>query len=104
MQVMTAKEAKVRFGELITSMQKEPVLITKNNRPVGAFISLEDLRETSLAQRFLEDAQSNDTQVRAYLREALVEFDRNGSTGTEATSDFYDEVLNQVKQRLIGGK
>ena len=35
MQVITAKDAKSRFGELLDTMQREPVLVTKNKRPVG---------------------------------------------------------------------
>lgn len=102
MQVMTAKEAKLRFGELINSMQKEPVFITKNNKPIGAFVSLDDLRDSHIAQKFLEKNQNNEQWVKSCLQEALNDFDENGSTGTEATSDFYDDVLNQVKQRLMG--
>ena len=32
MKTITARDAKTRFGELLDSMQREPVVITKNNR------------------------------------------------------------------------
>ena len=44
MQVITAKDAKSRFGELLDTMQREPVLVTKNKRPVGVFLSLKDVK------------------------------------------------------------
>lgn len=52
MQIITAKEAKLRFGELLDTMQREPVLVTKNNRPVGIFVSLNDVKGTHLESLF----------------------------------------------------
>jgi prevent-host-death family protein len=58
MQVITAKDAKSRFGELLDTMQREPVLVTKNKRPVGVFLSLKDVKGTHLESLF--DVQSDD--------------------------------------------
>ena len=52
MQVITAKDAKLRFGELLDTMQREPVLVTKNSRPVGVFVSLKDVKGTHLESLF----------------------------------------------------
>lgn len=52
MQIITAKDAKLRFGELLDAMQREPVLVTKNNRPVGIFVSLKDVKGTHLESLF----------------------------------------------------
>lgn len=52
MQVITAKDAKLRFGELLDTMQREPVLVTKNKRPVGVFLSLKDVKGTHLEHLF----------------------------------------------------
>ena len=57
MQVITAKDAKSRFGELLDTMQREPVLVTKNKRPVGVFLSLKDVKGTHLESLF--DVQSD---------------------------------------------
>jgi prevent-host-death family protein len=43
MKSMTAAEAKNSFGKLLDTAQREPVLITKKNRPVGVMMSIEDL-------------------------------------------------------------
>ena len=58
MQVITAKDAKSRFGELLDTMQREPVLVTKNKRPVGVFLSLKDVKGTHLESLF--DVQDDD--------------------------------------------
>ncbi|PIR84224.1 prevent-host-death protein [Candidatus Kaiserbacteria bacterium CG10_big_fil_rev_8_21_14_0_10_51_14] len=43
-----AKEAKNRFGELLEAVQRHPIIITKNNRPVA------ELRRISEKTRFEE--------------------------------------------------
>ena len=58
MQVITAKDAKSRFGQLLDTMQREPVLVTKNKRPVGVFLSLKDVKGTHLESLF--DVQDDD--------------------------------------------
>ena len=45
MKVMTAKEAKNSFGLLIDTAQREPVLVTKRNRSVGVFFSIQDIEK-----------------------------------------------------------
>jgi hypothetical protein len=44
MKVMTAKEAKNSFGVFIDTAQQEPVLIIKRKRPVGIFLSIEEIK------------------------------------------------------------
>jgi len=44
MKVMTAKEAKKYFGVFIDTAQQEPVLIIKRKRPVGIFLSIEEIK------------------------------------------------------------
>lgn len=100
MQVMTAKEAKTKFGELIISIQREPVLITKNNKPVGAFVSIEDLKDTVIAEKLLGSYVGNETWANQRLKMALDDFETNGSTGVEATDDFYDDIMTKVKNKL----
>ena len=58
MQVITAKDAKSRAGELLDTLQREPVLVTKNKRPVSVFLSLKDVKGTHLESLF--DVQSDD--------------------------------------------
>lgn len=51
MKTMTAAQAKVHFGEFIDAAQREPVLVTKKNRPVGVFFSMHDIEDTVWAER-----------------------------------------------------
>ena len=54
MKVMTARDAKNHFGEFLDSARREPVVVTKNDRPVGIMISLEDAKDTLFADFFIE--------------------------------------------------
>ena len=45
-QTMTAADAKTRFGQFIDAAQREPVVVTKKNRPVGVFFSIQDIEDT----------------------------------------------------------
>lgn len=67
MQIITAKDAKSRFGELLDTMQREPVLVTKNNRPVGVFLSLKDVSGTHLERLFDIDEDYQDWEKQKIL-------------------------------------
>lgn len=54
MKVMTARDAKNHFGEFLDSARREPVVVTKNDRPVGIMISVEDAADTLFADLFVE--------------------------------------------------
>jgi prevent-host-death family protein len=54
MKTMTAAEAKNKFGQFLDAAQREPVLVTKNDRPVGVFVSMADLEDTVLGERALK--------------------------------------------------
>jgi prevent-host-death family protein len=51
MKTMTAAKAKNNFGQLLDSAQREPVVITKNDRPVGILMSIEDFEDKIWAER-----------------------------------------------------
>jgi len=71
MQVITAKDAKLRFGELLDTMQREPVLVTKNKRPVGIFLSLKDVKGTHLEQLFEISEDDYNTLDKEKIQAAL---------------------------------
>ena len=41
MKEITAKEAKNRFGRLLASAQRAPIRVTRNGRPVGVMMSVQ---------------------------------------------------------------
>jgi prevent-host-death family protein len=45
MKTVTAADAKNRFGQFLDMAQREPVLVTKNDRPVGVFLSMQDFED-----------------------------------------------------------
>lgn len=54
MKTITAAEAKNSFGKFLDMARREPVLVTKNNRPVGIFLSMEDAEDTIWAEQALK--------------------------------------------------
>ena len=54
MKVMTARDAKNHFGEFLDSARREPVVVTKNDRPVGIMISVEDAADTLFSDFFID--------------------------------------------------
>ena len=53
MKIMTAAKAKTHFGEFLDSVQREPVVVTKNNRPVGIMFSMQDAEDKMWGERAL---------------------------------------------------
>jgi len=45
MQSVAAKEAKIHFGELMDTVQREPVSIQKYGRPVAVIMSAEEYKQ-----------------------------------------------------------
>ena len=54
MKTITAAQAKNSFGKFLDMAQREPVLVTKNNRAVGVFLSMEDIEDTVWGERALK--------------------------------------------------
>ncbi len=52
MKTMTASVASKEFGRYLDAAQREPVVITKKNRPVAVTVSLQDWEE--LSKLFIE--------------------------------------------------
>lgn len=95
MKVMTAREARNGFGELMNAMQREPVFITKNNKPVGAFVSIEDLKGTYIAESFEEPSEEHQAYMKARVLKSLEDFKKNGSQGVTV-----EEARKLVRERL----
>lgn len=51
MKTITAAHAKNHFGEFLDMAQREPVIVTKNARPVGIFMSFQDFEDRIWAER-----------------------------------------------------
>jgi len=66
MKTMTATSASKEFGRFLDAVQREPVIVTKKNRPVAVTMSIEeaqelfDLRVQSGIQRGQDDVKNGD--------------------------------------------
>ena len=54
MKTITAAEAKNAFGKFLDMAQREPVVVTKNNRAVGVFLSMQDIEDTIWGEQALK--------------------------------------------------
>ena len=96
MKTMSARDAKTRFGELMDTMQREPVLLTKNNRPVGIFISIEDASDTLIPEMFMEKEPGYDEWLQAKVGNTLEHL----QSGTTKLSE-HNQVMERVWQRFF---
>ncbi|MBS0184953.1 MAG: type II toxin-antitoxin system Phd/YefM family antitoxin [Proteobacteria bacterium] len=78
---IVAKDAKNRFGQLLTSAMKGPVTIDKNNKPVAVLISTDEYKR-------LEKVEEDFLALKA--QSALKE----GFIGIEESEIFLKELLN----------
>lgn len=71
MKTMTARDAKNRFGEFLDLARREPVVVTKNDRPVGIMISIEDAADTLIPELFMEKEAGYDDWLAAKVGKTL---------------------------------
>jgi len=81
MTTLTSKEAQNKFGQLIETAQKEPVVITRHDRPVVVVLSNERFEELEA----LEDAVWT-----ARAREAA----KGGFLSSDESMAFLQGILN----------
>ncbi|GKX55789.1 antitoxin [Leminorella grimontii] len=51
MQTLTANEAKTQFGDMLLKVQREPVQISRNGKPVAVVISIEEYQHMEMIKR-----------------------------------------------------
>lgn len=95
MKTMTAREAKTHFGELLDTMRREPVLVTKNNRPVGIMISIEDAADTLIPERFMQKEAGYEEWFKTKVGRAMEAF-KEGTTKVAS----HEEVMSRVWERV----
>ena len=95
MKTMTARDAKNHFGEFLDSAQREPVLITRNNRPVGMMISIQDAADTVLPEMMMDKEPGYD----AWLLDKVTSTMRRVDSGETGLME-HDEAIGQIRARL----
>lgn len=96
MKVMTARDAKNHFGEFLDSARREPVIVTKNDRPVGIMISIEDAADTLLPEMLLDKEPGYD----GWLFEKVTGTIRRVDSGETELLE-HDEAMEKLRKRLV---
>jgi len=96
---MTARDAKIHFGEFMDAMQREPVLVTKNNRPVGIMISIEDAADTLIPEMFMEKEEGYDSWFQVKVTRTL-DAVKNGKTNTSSHDDAMERVWQNLQAKI----
>lgn len=95
MKTMTARDAKNRFGEFLDAARREPIVVTKNNRPVGIMISIEDAADTLIPEMFMENEPGYEEWLAAKVGSTLAR------VGTGATTLLpHDNAMTSLKARI----
>ena len=81
MKVVTANEAKTQFGNMLLNVQRAPVQINKNGKPVAVMVSIEDYERIE------------EMKIRM-LKERVQRAKAESKAGTTTEGEiFFDELL-----------
>ncbi len=95
MKTMTARDAKNRFGEFLDAARREPVVVTKNDRPVGIMISIEDAADTLIPEMFMDKEPGYEEWLAAKVGATLARVE-GGATSLLA----HDEAVASLRSRI----
>ncbi|MDP2795236.1 MAG: type II toxin-antitoxin system Phd/YefM family antitoxin [Sulfurisoma sp.] len=99
MKVMTAREAKNHFGEFLDAARREPVVVTKNDRPVGIMISIEDAADTLIQELIMDKEPGYDEWLFGKVARTLRRVDA-GETGLHEHADAMASLKARLDARL----
>lgn len=80
MKAIAAKEAKNNFGEMMDTVQREPITIEKHGRPVAVVMSVREYKKLKL------------DRLRVEVKKGIDELDKGEGTDGEI---FFKEILDQ---------
>jgi len=80
MKAIAAKEAKNNFGEMMDTVQREPITIEKHGRPVAVIMSAREYKALKLER------------LQAEVKKGTDELDRGEGTDGEV---FFKEILDK---------
>ncbi len=99
MKVMTARDAKNHFGEFLDSARREPVVVTRNDRPVGIMISVEDAADTLFSDFFIDKESGYDEWLFGKVSKTM-ERVATGKTGLREHSEAVSLLKGRLAARL----
>ncbi len=92
MKTMSSREAQNAFGNFLDTAQREPVMVTRRNRPVGVMLSMDNL------PAILELADSMRETIRTGVKAGLA--DAEAGKGQELTDDYIKELKQELQTRI----
>ncbi len=92
MRTITSKEAQNSFGAFLDSAQREPVMVTRRNRPVGVMLSMENL------PAIFELADSMRETIKAGVKTGLA--DAKAGRGQELTDGYIADLKTELQARI----
>jgi prevent-host-death family protein len=99
MKVMSARDAKNHFGEFLDASRREPVVVTKNDRPVGIMISIEDAADTLIQELIMEKEPGYDEWLFGKVSATMRQVD-SGETGLREHTDAMATLKARLDARL----
>ncbi len=92
MKTISSKEAQNAFGSFLDTAQREPVMVTRRNRPVGVMLSMENLPAIfALVDTMRETIKSG-------VQSGLV--DSKAGRGEELTDTYIDNIKLELRTRI----
>lgn len=99
MKVMTARDAKNHFGEFLDAARREPVVVTKNDRPVGIMISIEDAADTLLPEFLIDKEPGYDGWLFDKVTATMAKVE-SGETRVHSHGDAMTLLGERLKARV----
>jgi prevent-host-death family protein len=96
---MTARDAKNHFGEFLDAARREPVIVTKNDRPVGIMISIEDAVDTLIPEMFMDKEPGYEEWLTAKVSSTLASADA-GATPLVPHEEAVASLRSRIQAKL----
>ncbi len=96
MKTISSKEAQNAFGSFLDTVQREPVMVTKRNRPVGVMLSMENL------PAIFELADSMRQTIKAGVSAGTE--DAKAGRGQELNKEFVADSKQGLQARIDANK
>jgi prevent-host-death family protein len=99
LKTMTARDAKNHFGEFLDSARREPVVVTRNDHPVGIMISIEDTADTLIPEMFMEKEPGYEEWLASKVGSTLARVDTD-ATAPVPHADAVASLKAHVEAKL----
>ncbi len=93
--VMWAREAKNSFWEFINTAQREPVVVTKKEKPVWVFLSLKDLWKNSPVYEAIKNHFGDEKKENSYINMLWINKKIRSFKDTKEVDDFISNLRKE---------